>query len=162
LTKFENLEPKRFDLRENPIHCRRILKPAREHGLAAPHLRPHGRKRGQRGRSEPAPYPDRVLAAGLCGHIMMVGHDPVSGRHRNLMICPWADGNSRRRRCGGPDGKESPTDPCSLAQTTQVQATSFPLRGGAETAVALSQRCAIQRGQEGITKKPTNGTQDAP
>src|SRR3989442_726863 len=63
-----------------------ILKPAGEHGLAAPHLRPHGRKRGQGGSSEPPPYPDHVLAAGLRGHAIILGPDRVSSRHRNPVV----------------------------------------------------------------------------
>ena len=38
--KFEQFEPKRFYLRQNSVHRGAILKPAGEHGLAAPHLRP--------------------------------------------------------------------------------------------------------------------------
>ena len=84
--KFEQFEPKRFYLRQNSVHRGAILKPAGEHGLAAPHLRPHGRKRGQGGSSEPPPYPDHVLAAGLRGHAIILGPDRVSSRHRNPVV----------------------------------------------------------------------------
>ena len=84
--KFEQFEPERFYLRQDSVHRGAILKPAGEHGLAAPHLRPHGRKRGQSGSSEPPPDPDHVLAAGLRGHAVILGPDRVSGRHRNPVV----------------------------------------------------------------------------
>ena len=71
----EQLEPERLYLRQHPEHRRPILERAGEHGLAAPNLRPQGRKGGQSGSSEPSPYPEHVPAAGLCGHAMIVGQD---------------------------------------------------------------------------------------
>src|SRR5439155_23621186 len=52
------------------------------------------------------PYPDHVLGAGLGGHAMILGCDPVSGRHRNLVIARPPAQNSLRRRWGAPDGEK--------------------------------------------------------
>jgi hypothetical protein len=73
LAKFENLEPKRLHLRENPVYRGPVLEQAGEHGLAGLHFRSHARKCGQSGSSKPPLYPDHVVAARLCGHAMILG-----------------------------------------------------------------------------------------
>jgi hypothetical protein len=103
LAKFDQLKPERFYLRENPVDRRRILERAREHRLAVADLRSHRRKRGQSSGSEPAPYPDGVLAAGR-GHATILGRDPVSRNHRNLVIARVRTRNLFRR-CGPPERK---------------------------------------------------------
>ena len=95
--KFEQFEAERFDLREDAEHRGPILEQAGEHGLAALQLRHHRREGGQSGSSEPPLYPDRVQAAGLCGHAMILQPDPVSGRRRNLVIVRARARRSLRR-----------------------------------------------------------------
>ena len=86
LSEFEQFEAERLDLGEDAEQRGPILEQAREHGLAFLDFRPHGRKGGQSGSTEPPSYPNHVLAAALRGHSMILGHNPVSGPHRNLVI----------------------------------------------------------------------------
>jgi hypothetical protein len=60
------------------------------------HFRRQSRERGKSGGSEASPYPDRVLAAGLSGHAIILASEPVSGRHRNL-VTPGPTRDSLRR-----------------------------------------------------------------
>jgi hypothetical protein len=87
LSKFEQFEAERLDLRNDAEQRGPILQQAGEHGLAAVALTHHRRKGRQGSSSEPAPYPDRVQAR-LCGHAIILQPDLVSGRRRNLVIVP--------------------------------------------------------------------------
>ena len=85
LSKFEQFEAERLDLRNDAVQRGPILEQAGEHRLAAFQLRHHRGKGRQGGRSEPALYPDRVQAR-RCGHAIIVQPDLVSRRRRNLVI----------------------------------------------------------------------------
>ena len=85
LAQFEKVEAERFDLGNDAEHRSLILEHAGEHGLAALQLRRQCREGGQRGSSEPSPYPDRVQAR-RCSHAKIVQPDLVSRPRRNLVI----------------------------------------------------------------------------
>jgi hypothetical protein len=85
LSEFEQFEPERLDLREDPEQRGPILEQAGEHGVPAFQLRHHRGKGGEGGSSEPALNPDRVQAR-QCGHWVMLQPDLVSPRRRNLVI----------------------------------------------------------------------------
>jgi hypothetical protein len=85
LSKFEQFEAERLDLRKDAEQRGPILEQTGEHGLTAFQLRHHRGKSRQSGSSEPAPYPDRVQAR-RCGHAIIVQPDLVSRRRQNLVI----------------------------------------------------------------------------
>jgi len=85
LSKFEQFEAERLDLRHDAEQRGPILEQAGEHRLAALQLRHHRGKGGQGGRSEPAPYPDRVQVR-RSGHAIILQPDLVSRRRRNPVI----------------------------------------------------------------------------
>src|SRR5471030_1032931 len=85
LSKFDELEAERFDLRNDAEQRGPIREQAGEHGLAAFELRHHRGKGRQGGSSEPALYPDRVQAR-RCSHTTILPGDLVSRRRRNLVI----------------------------------------------------------------------------
>jgi hypothetical protein len=101
-SKFEQLEAERLDLPKDAEQRGPILEQTGEHGLAAFQLRHHRGKRRQGGRSEPAPYPDRVQAR-QSGHAIILQPDLVSRRRRNLVIVRTPV-LALLRRCSGAPG----------------------------------------------------------
>ena len=85
MSKFEQLEAERFDLRNDAEHRGPIREQAGQHGLAVLYLRRHRWEGGESGSSEPARYPDRVQAR-RCGHAIIVQPALVSRQRRNLVI----------------------------------------------------------------------------
>ena len=85
MSKFEQFEAKRLDLRKDAEQRGPILEQTGEHGLAALQLGHHRGKGRQGGNSEPALYPDRVQARQR-GHVTILQPDLVSRRRRNLVI----------------------------------------------------------------------------
>src|SRR4051812_30123535 len=85
LSKFEQFEAERFDLREDAEHSRTVLEQAGEHGLAALQLTDHRREGGEGGSPEPTLDPDRVQAR-RCGHVSIVPPYLVTRRRRNPVI----------------------------------------------------------------------------
>jgi hypothetical protein len=85
LSKLEQLQTERLDLRNDAEHRGPILEQAGEHGFASCQLRHHRGKGGEGRRSEPALYPDRVHAR-RCGHSLILHPDLVSRQRQNLVI----------------------------------------------------------------------------
>jgi hypothetical protein len=99
--EFEQFEAERLDLPEDAENRGPILEQTGEHGLAAFQLRHHRGKGRQGGRSEPAPYTDRVQAR-QCGHAAILPLDLVSRRRRNQVIVRAPVLALLRRRSGAP------------------------------------------------------------
>jgi hypothetical protein len=85
LSKLEQFQTERLDLRNDAEHCGTIRERAGEHGFAFCQLRRHRRK-GREGRSsELALYADRVHER-RCGHYLILHPDLVSRQRQNLVI----------------------------------------------------------------------------
>src|SRR4051794_19156765 len=75
--ELDQFEAERFDLGHDAEQRGPIFERTGEHGLALLQLTRHRGKSGQRGRSEPTLYPDRVKAR-RCVHVIILQPGPVS------------------------------------------------------------------------------------